>query len=149
MWKFYALYSLYFNTTQTSTCTLNYSTLNLSKITKLFPNKSSMYCIIRHQYFNKIYSEKYSDFNWRLWVNQERTWTHFFTKVYSGIVPHLSFTDIHRMVNLIRFTYSSIAVGFRAFSISILEFLCQKKYPGEFSRLEFILSISYLRRCCI
>ena len=33
--------------------------------------------------------------------------------------------------------------------ISFLNFLSQKRYPGEFLRPEVILSRSYLRKCCI
>ena len=33
--------------------------------------------------------------------------------------------------------------------ISFLNFLSQKRYPGEFLRPEVILSRSYLRNCCI
>ena len=35
--------------------------LNLSKMKKVFSNKNSIYCIIRHQQFNKICSEKMSN----------------------------------------------------------------------------------------
>ena len=50
---------------------------------------------------------------------------------------------------LIRFSYSIISVGFRVILMSFLNFLSQKRYPGEFSRPEVILSRSYLRNCCI
>ena len=33
--------------------------------------------------------------------------------------------------------------------MSFLNFLSQKRYPGEFLRPEVILSRSYLRNCCI
>ena len=41
---------------------------------------------------------------------------------------------------LVRFTYSSIPVGFRVTSVS---------YPEEFLRPEVILCINYLRKCSI
>ena len=40
-------------------------------------------------------------------------------------------------------------VGFRTILMSFLSFLSQKRYSGEFLRLEVILSRSYLRNCCI
>ena len=64
---------------------------------------------------------------------------------YSG--TSFFFTDIYRMKLLIGFAYGSILLGFRAISISFLKFLSQKTYPGEFLRLEVILSRSYLRKC--
>ena len=32
-------------------------------MTRVFSNKSSIYCIIRQQYFNKLVPEKLPDFN--------------------------------------------------------------------------------------
>ena len=48
---------------------------------------------------------------------------------------------------MIGFAYSSIAVGFRAISMSFLSFLSQETYPGGFLRQEVIFSRSYLRKC--
>ena len=42
-----------------------------------------------------------------------------------------------------------IPVGLRAFLVSLLSFLSEKTYPGEFLRPEVILSRSYLRKCSI
>ena len=50
---------------------------------------------------------------------------------------------------LIGFTYSLIAVGFRATLISLFSFMSQKTYPRKFLRPEVILSRSYLTKCSI
>ena len=52
-----------------------------------------LYFLIRQQWFNKISSEKLCDFNWSLWVNQERTWAHFLTKSkdFHRYIPHSKF----------------------------------------------------------
>ena len=50
---------------------------------------------------------------------------------------------------LIGFAYSLISVGFRAIFMSLLSFLSQKIDPGDFLKLEVILSRSYLRKCSI
>ena len=60
---------------------LNFFILNLSKMAKVFSNKNFIYYIIRQQWFNKISSEKLSDFNWRFWVNQERALSSFFHQI--------------------------------------------------------------------
>ena len=40
-------------------------------------------------------------------------------------------------------------VGFSAILMSLLSFLCQKAYPGDFLRPDAILSRSYLKKCSI
>ena len=50
---------------------------------------------------------------------------------------------------MIGFAYSLISVGFRAILMSLLSFLSQKIYPGDFLKSEVILSRSYLRKCSI
>ena len=42
-----------------------------------------------------------------------------------------------------------IPVGLRAILVSLLSFLSEKTYPGEFLRPEVILSRRYLRKCSI
>ena len=58
---------------------------------------------------------------------------------YSAIVPHLFFLEIYTEWEiLIGISYSSKPVGFRAMSMSFLNFLIKTTYPGEFSRPEVV-----------
>ena len=104
-----------------------------------------------------------SDFNCRLWVNQERTWAPFFYQIKfivfervqlkKTLLSYSATSFFHRYIPhgkfLIAFVYSSIPVGFRAISMLFLSFLSQKTYPDKFLRPDIILSRSYLRKCSI
>ena len=58
---------------------------------------------------------------------------------YSAMTPDLFLVEINTEWEvLIGFSYSSKPVGFRAISMSCLNFLIQATYPGEFSRLEVV-----------
>ena len=55
------------------------------------------------------------------------------------MVPDLFLVEINTEWEvLIGFSYSSKPVGFRAISMSCLNFLIQVTYPGEFSRPEVV-----------
>ena len=70
-------------------------------------------------------------------------------EVYSAIAPHL-FSQIYTALQiLIGFAYSLIPVGFRSMLTSVLSFMGQKTYLGEFLRAEVILRRIYLRKCSI
>ena len=82
----------------------------------------NLYFLIRQQWFNKTSSEKLSDFNWRLWVNQEKPWFFhqikfiLFKKVWlkkvllSYSATSFFFTDIYHIVNFNQiFLYHNIS----------------------------------------
>ena len=68
-------------------------------------------------------------------------------KLLSYSAPSFSFTDMYWI--MIGFSYSSKQVGFKEISMSVLNFLSQKIYPGEISRPEIVWNRSYQRKSSI
>ena len=68
-------------------------------------------------------------------------------KNYSAIVPHPFLLQIYTGKEiLIGFSYSLKPVVFKAISMSLLIFLCQKTYLGKFSWSEVVWNRSYQRK---
>ena len=67
-------------------------------------------------------------------------------KLLSYSATSFSFTGYTEWQILIGFSYSLKPVGFRANSVSFLNFLSQKTYPDEFSRPEGVWNRGYQKK---
>ena len=92
-------------------------------------NVSSFFHHIKFMIFETVWSKK-------VW-----------SKNYSAIVSHLFLLQIYtEWYILIGFSYNPKPVCFRAISMSFLNLLSQKTYPGEFSGPEVAWNRSYQRK---